>query len=117
MRSLRGRCAGAGRAVVRNVVALSAVLGVAVAVRGVRAGRAKPGLQAQHLAGVQLVQQLCDAAVTGVRIQATEFTFTPRAIVGGSATADTHTAGSVALLIQVRARRARLALDPPYESR
>jgi RNA 3'-terminal phosphate cyclase (ATP) len=88
--------------VLRLALALSALLAVPVAVRSVRAGRPRPGLQAQHVTGVRLVQALCGATVDGAALQSTALTFRPGPLAGGVVTADAQTAGAVALLLQAR---------------
>jgi RNA 3'-terminal phosphate cyclase len=55
-----------GGQLVRNAVALSAITGRAIRVVNIRAGRRRPGLAAQHVAAVQAVAALCDAALSGV---------------------------------------------------
>lgn len=48
-----------------------------------------------------MVRDLCDGQLEGAEIGSTEITFTPAKIKGGLHVADTKTAGSVCLLMQV----------------
>ena len=48
-----------GGQILRNAAALSAMIATPIEVTKIRAGRSKPGLRAQHLAGLQLVAELC----------------------------------------------------------
>lgn len=89
-----------GGQLVRTAVALAAVTGTPLRVVDVRAGRAKPGLAAQHLAALRAVAELCDARVEGLAIGARRFTFVPGAPRGGTFRFDVGTAGSAPLVLQ-----------------
>ncbi|XP_061634155.1 RNA 3'-terminal phosphate cyclase isoform X1 [Phyllopteryx taeniolatus] len=67
----------------------------------VRAGRSSPGLRPQHLSGLQLVSDMCAGVLQGGAVGSTDVSLTPGKIRAGNYTADTHTAGSVCLLLQV----------------
>ncbi|KAG7301749.1 hypothetical protein JYU34_014737 [Plutella xylostella] len=101
-----------GGQILRMSVAFSAIMGVPVRVSRIRAGRSKPGLAAQHLKGIQLVGEMCGAALHGVEIGSTEIQFSPGQIKGGHYVADTKTAGSISLLLQVALPVALLADGP-----
>ncbi|CAH2042720.1 unnamed protein product, partial [Iphiclides podalirius] len=90
-----------GGQILRNSISLSAILGIPIRVMNIRAGRSKPGLAAQHLKGIQLVAEMCNAKLKGANIGSTEIEFTPGKIRGGHYLADTQTAGSISLLLQV----------------
>lgn len=51
--------------ILRNATALAAITSQPLQISKIRAGRSKPGLRAQHAAGVKLVAQLCDAELDG----------------------------------------------------
>ncbi|MDY7041435.1 MAG: RNA 3'-terminal phosphate cyclase, partial [Chloroflexota bacterium] len=55
-----------------------ALLGRPVSLVNIRAGRRKPGLQAQHLTGVRAAARICDAALEGAKLGSRELTFVPR---------------------------------------
>ncbi|XP_053549709.1 RNA 3'-terminal phosphate cyclase [Bombina bombina] len=90
-----------GGQILRICTALSCLLGIRVHVVRIRAGRSTPGLRPQHLSGLEIVRDLCAGRLEKAEIGSTEIIFTPSRIKGGSLTADTKTAGSVCLLLQV----------------
>ncbi|XP_004614711.1 RNA 3'-terminal phosphate cyclase isoform X2 [Sorex araneus] len=90
-----------GGQILRVTTALSCLLGLPLRVQRIRAGRSTPGLRPQHLSGLEMIRDLCDGQLEGAEIGSTEVTFTPEKIKGGIHTADTKTAGSVCLLMQV----------------
>ncbi|CAN7998708.1 unnamed protein product, partial [Ixodes hexagonus] len=55
----------------------------------------------QHLTGLKLVRDICGGRLENAAIGSTEVTFHPGPIRGGEFSADTGTAGSVVLLLQV----------------
>jgi RNA 3'-terminal phosphate cyclase (ATP) len=67
-----------GGQIVRTSLSLAALLGVPVRIDNVRAGRKRPGLQAQHLTAVRMAAQICDAEVTGAELGSTTLHFAPR---------------------------------------
>ena len=89
-----------GGAVLRNAVALSAVLGEPVRIWNIRAGRKEPGLKMQHLTGVKALADICGAEVSGLAKGSTEITFIPGKIKGGKHRLDIGTAGSITLVLQ-----------------
>jgi RNA 3'-phosphate cyclase len=89
-----------GGQIVRIAVALSAVTSTPVRVVNVRAGRAKPGLAAQHATAIRAVARLCDARVEDAEVGSTTFTFAPGPLHGGKVSVDVGTAGSIALVLQ-----------------
>ncbi|KAJ7332448.1 hypothetical protein JRQ81_014628 [Phrynocephalus forsythii] len=90
-----------GGQILRVSTALSCLLHTPLCVKNIRAGRSQPGLRPQHLSGLEMVRDLCDGHMEGGEIGSTEITFTPGKIKGGIHVADTKTAGSVCLLMQV----------------
>ena len=92
-----------GGQVLRNAAAYCFLLGKPIRVNRVRAGRSKPGLQPQHLAGLRLVRDLGNGALLGGELGSTEVEMRPGggAAGGGTFVADPKTAGSACLLIQV----------------
>lgn len=89
-----------GGQVPRTSLALAAVLGRELRVRSIRAGRPKPGMAAQHLAGVLAAAEVCGARVEGATTGSTELVFEPGRIRGGSYRWEVGTAGSVCLVAQ-----------------
>ncbi|XP_043481959.1 RNA 3'-terminal phosphate cyclase [Leptopilina heterotoma] len=92
-----------GGQVLRIALSLSALYSIPIEIDGIRAGRPKPGLAAQHLKGVELVKELCNANVTGAHIGSTRLQFRPGPLQGRlkEYIADTKTAGCICLLAQV----------------
>ncbi|XP_078656652.1 RNA 3'-terminal phosphate cyclase-like [Branchiostoma floridae x Branchiostoma belcheri] len=90
-----------GGQILRNATALSCLLSQPIRVNNIRAGRSTPGLRPQHLSGIELVRDLCGGRLEGGKVSSTEIGFTPGQIQGGNFLADTHTAGSICLLMQV----------------
>eukprot|EP00744_Colponema_vietnamica_P005551 GILI01008125.1.p1 GENE.GILI01008125.1~~GILI01008125.1.p1 ORF type:complete len:410 (-),score=88.03 GILI01008125.1:276-1430(-) len=91
-----------GGQLIRNSVSYSSLFGCPIHITKIRHNRPKPGLAAQHLAGLLLVKRLCDAGVQGAAVGSTEVSFSPvTPCLGGSFEADPGTAGSITLMIQV----------------
>ena len=119
-----------GGQVLRTSLALSIITGRPIAIRNIRAGRAKPGLRRQHLACVLAAQELSGATVHGDEIGSKYLEFTPGAIQREDLAIDIGTAGSTTLVVQtilvpaLAAKRALRAtvhggthnpMAPPYE--
>ncbi|XP_063894394.1 RNA 3'-terminal phosphate cyclase [Helicoverpa armigera] len=102
-----------GGQILRTAISLSAILGIPVRVTNIRAKRSKPGLAAQHLIGIKLVADMCGAKLRGDNIGSTEIQFIPgKRIKRGHYVADTRTAGSISLLMQIALPCALLADGP-----
>lgn len=91
-----------GGQILRNAAALAAITSTPIKVSKIRAGRSKPGLRAQHLAGLQLVADLCQGNIEGGTIGSQEISLTPHYLSCGHHIGDTKTAGSCMLLAQVQ---------------
>ncbi|MEW5312456.1 MAG: hypothetical protein WDW38_004089 [Sanguina aurantia] len=89
-----------GGQILRNAAALAAITRTAVRITNIRAGRKKPGLAAQHLAGMQLIERVCSGRLAGGLVGSTEVSLTPGDLACGLYEADTRTAGSCTLLAQ-----------------
>lgn len=72
-----------GGQILRTSLALSAATGRPVRFVNIRAGRKKPGLQAQHLAGVRAVAEVCHARVVGAGLGAQALDFEPGPVSAG----------------------------------
>ncbi|CAL8090565.1 unnamed protein product [Calicophoron daubneyi] len=90
-----------GGQILRVAVVCSVVLGQPLRVIKIRAGRSKPGLSNQHLAGIQLSAELCNGSLSKCDLGSTELVLCPAAIKSGDFEADAKTAGSISLLLQV----------------
>lgn len=90
-----------GGQVLRNSMALSALLRKPIHIVNIRAGRSKPGLRAQHLKGIELVARMYQGALTGANLNSVEVTFEPDSFYPEEKfEVDIQTAGSICLLIQ-----------------
>ncbi|KAI5831142.1 RNA 3'-terminal phosphate cyclase [Schizophyllum commune Tattone D] len=99
-----------GGQILRNSVALAALLSTPLSIHNIRANRSQPGLKSQHAAGLRLAAEICNAKLTGassdldagVSIGSTEVDFIPGRIKTGiEYTGDVITAGSTTLLLQI----------------
>lgn len=89
-----------GGQILRTSLALSLRTMQAFRIHNIRAGRSKPGLQAQHLAAVRLAQSIGQAQVQGAERGSGLLTFQPRELKAGYHKVDVGTAGSITLLLQ-----------------
>src|SRR3972149_10270323 len=72
-----------GGQLLRTALALSTVTGKPVEIVNVRANRAKPGLQPQHLTGVLACAAIAHTDIEGASLNSTRLAFAPRRIAGG----------------------------------
>jgi RNA 3'-phosphate cyclase len=89
-----------GGQIVRTSVALSCITGNPCKITNIRSGRNNPGLQAQHLKGIEAAAKLCEAELKNARIGSDWIEFVPNKIKGGLLSVDIGTAGSITLLLQ-----------------
>ena len=90
-----------GGQILRTALTLSALTKKEFRIYNIRAKRANPGLQRQHLTAVIAVKTLTNAEVKGDKVGSTELIFKPNDIVEkGEFTFDVGTAGSVTLILQ-----------------
>ncbi|MEM2878200.1 MAG: RNA 3'-terminal phosphate cyclase [Candidatus Hadarchaeales archaeon] len=101
MIEIDGSMGEGGGAVLRVATALSAVSRRPVRIYNIRVKRDNPGLQHQHLSGVEALASLSGAKVRGAELGSTELTFEPGRIRGGKHRVDIGTAGSTTLVLQV----------------
>ncbi|EDR11018.1 uncharacterized protein LACBIDRAFT_316113 [Laccaria bicolor S238N-H82] len=91
-----------GGQILRNSVSLSALLSKPVVIHKIRDGRTPPGLKNQHRTGLELAAELASARLTGAKNGSTDIEFVPgRVQLPGNYIADTVTAGSITLLLQI----------------
>ncbi len=108
-----------GGQILRNAAAFAALLGKDLGIRNIRAGRSQPGLRRQHIIGLQLLADCCGGTLEGAFVGSQEILFRvskspeqrtsdlkPRILNG-----DTHTAGSICLLLQAALPYALIAGD------
>ncbi len=90
-----------GGQVLRTTLALAAVLGREVEVFNIRANRPKPGLGVQHAHGARALALMCGGRVEGAVPGSKLLRFTPGGTWRHEVRADTGTAASISLLIQL----------------
>jgi len=100
MLSIDGSFGEGGGQIIRTSLALSLVTGKAFRVYNVRARRAKPGLQPQHLTAVAAAAEVGRARVEGAHVGTKEFTFVPGGVAPGQYRFAIGTAGSTTLVMQ-----------------
>jgi RNA 3'-terminal phosphate cyclase (ATP) len=86
--------------VLRSTIALSALTLKPVRIINIRKGRPKPGLMAQHLMGVKIAGEFCNAEIKGLRLYSTEVEFIPKSFNVFDKKIDIGTAGQISLLLQ-----------------
>jgi RNA 3'-terminal phosphate cyclase (ATP) len=89
-----------GGQILRTSLALSMITKKPMRMARIRAGRAKPGLQRQHLACVEAAAQLCNAQVKGADVGSQDLEFVPSDSCREHLTIDIGTAGSTTLVVQ-----------------
>lgn len=100
MLTLDGSQGEGGGQIVRTSLFLSLLLRQPVRIDRIRAGRAKPGLKAQHATILRLLQQMTGSRADGAEVGSPKLTFEPGRLRAGSHAADIGTAGCIPLLLQ-----------------
>jgi len=100
MLTIDGSVGEGGGQILRTALSCALVTGQAFRMFGIRAGRQRPGLQAQHLAAVQAAAAVGQADVDGAQIGPQELVFQPRAVAAGEYSFPVGTAGSTTLVLQ-----------------
>ncbi len=90
-----------GGQIVRTSVSLAVMTGRSVEIQNVRGRRAKPGLQAQHLASVRAAATLCAAQLSGDSVGSQLLRFEPQCpVIAGDYHFAIGTAGAAPLVVQ-----------------
>ena len=99
---MRIDCSVGGGQIARTAIALSCRFARPVILEGVRKTRPKPGLAAQHLAGIAALAQLFEAKTAGLTLGSQSIRFAPHLTVPKMDVAriDIPTAGSIGLILQ-----------------
>ena len=100
MITLDGSVGEGGGQILRTALSLSIITGQAFAIENVRARRARPGLQRQHLAAVNAAAAICSAQVSGAGIHSQTLHFRPQRVTPGNYSFDIGSAGSTTLVLQ-----------------
>ena len=88
-----------GGQVLRTSLALSLITRQPFHLRNIRAGRAKPGLQAQHLMCVKAAAAIGSAKVRGDKLGCSDLVFEPGEVVPGAYRFKIGTAGATSLVV------------------
>lgn len=97
---LDGSAGEGGGQILRSALALSLVTGTPFRIHSIRARRANPGLQRQHLTCVLAARELSTARVVGAALGSRELEFEPGDVRSGDFRFDVESAGSTVLVAQ-----------------
>lgn len=100
MITIDGSFGEGGGQIIRTSLALSLITGKPFRIYNVRARRARPGLQPQHLLAVNAAAQIGGAKADGAMVGSKEFRFEPGEVVPGDYAFSIGTAGSTTLVLQ-----------------
>jgi RNA 3'-terminal phosphate cyclase (ATP) len=104
-----------GGQILRSSLALSLLTGKGFHLRNIRAGRAKPGLQPQHLMSVRAAATIGQAQLRGASRGSSDLVFEPGQIAGGKYQFDIGTAGATGLVLHTLYLPLALRGDAPSE--
>src|SRR5262245_55721788 len=96
---LDGSFGEGGGQILRTSLALALLTGRGFHLRQVRAGRAKPGLQAQHRQSVLAASTLGKAQTRGASLGSSDLVFEPGIVTAGKYRFDIGTAGATGLVL------------------
>ena len=91
---------GGGGQLLRSALTLALCTGTGFTMRGIRGGRARPGLMRQHLTCVQAACAISGGQAIGATLGSTELRFVPGPVVAGDYSFALGTAGSTMLVLQ-----------------
>ncbi len=100
MLEINGAMGEGGGQVLRSSLSLAILTGKPVSITHIRASRAKPGLQPQHLQAVLAAAAICGAQVSGAELHSQQLTFEPGEVHPGRYYFDIGTAGAASLVLQ-----------------
>ncbi len=100
MLTIDGSLGEGGGQILRTSLALAAITRTPVRIHRIRAGRAKPGLQRQHLVAVRAAARACQGRLEGDALGSSELTLEPQQPACGTFEFDIGSAGSTTLVLQ-----------------
>ncbi len=112
MIELDGALGEGGGQILRSSLALSLLTGQPFHLRNIRAGRAKPGLQPQHLMSVQAAAEVGGATLRGASLGSVDLVFEPGEVKPGAYRFPIRTAGATALVLHTVYLPLALASEP-----
>ena len=89
-----------GGQIVRTATALSCITKRPIIIENIRKNRKVPGLKAQHITAIKILQRICGAEVRGAVLDSQELRFIPGDMRGCKMEEDIGTAGSTCLILQ-----------------
>lgn len=98
---INGEFGEGGGQIIRTAITLSCITKQPIIIENIRKNRKIPGLRAQHLTAIKILQKICDGDVEGARIGSTSLKFVPGNVKSCNLTEDIGTAGSISLILQV----------------
>jgi len=101
-----------GGQILRTAVSLSALTMKPIRICNIRAGRPKPGLKRQHMAGIEVTGRIVNAEIKGLEVGSGVVEFVPHERRGGIISYDVGTAGSISLVLQAALPPAVLSGEP-----
>lgn len=90
-----------GGQIIRTAITLSSITKKPIIIENIRKNRKIPGLKAQHLTAIKILQKICNADVEGAKIGSTSLKFIPNNVKSCNLIEDVGTAGSISLISQV----------------
>ena len=90
-----------GGQIVRTAITISCITNQPIIIENIRKNRKSPGLKAQHLTAIKILQKMCKATVEGANIGSTTLKFIPKKIQTIALSENVGTAGSISLILQV----------------
>ena len=97
---INGAYGEGGGQIVRTATALSCIMKKPIIIEDIRRNRKSPGLKAQHITAIKILQKICNAKVKGANLDSTVLSFIPGNIQGCRLEEDVGTAGSISLILQ-----------------
>ena len=101
MRTFDGSKGEGGGAILRLVSALALITQEPIQIINIRKNRPKPGLQTQHLMGIQAIALFCGGELEGDRLGSETLIFSPSNTWKSELTISVSTAGSIGLILQL----------------
>ncbi len=89
-----------GGSILRVATGVATVLNASISVRNIRKGRKNPGIQAQHLAGLEGIALLTEGMLKGAKVGSMEVEFTPGRKWAKQLAIKIPTAGAISLALQ-----------------
>lgn len=111
---LEGSMGEGGGQILRTALTLSLLTGKSFHLRNVRAGRSRPGLQAQHLACVNSAAAIGQGRTRGASKGSADLEFTPGKVVPGNYHFAIGTAGAASLVLHTLYLPLALADEPSH---